>query len=165
MLTKPVKHSHLFDAIVAVFATAPIAPPALAPVHVTPQDLRILVAEDNSVNQKVARAMLARLGYQPDFVANGHEAVAAVERGEYDLVFMDVQMPELDRLDATRAILRAHPTDRPRICGMTANAREEDRQACFAAGMDDYVAKPVTLDNLQEVLRRAKLGLDHKGRP
>jgi len=161
VLTKPVKHSALFDAIIGVFAstTTPVPSRTITPPEAVPtpaHPLRILVAEDNSTNQKVARAMLARLGYQIDLAANGREAIDAVARGRYDVVFMDVMMPELDGLDATRAILAAHPDpkSRPRIIGMTANAMDEDRKACLAAGMDDYLAKPVTLEKLRESLDR-----------
>ena len=118
--------------------------------------LRILLAEDSAVNQKVALALLAKLGYRADVVGNGREALTALEQGRYDVVLMDVQMPELDGLDTSRRI-RERWTDgeRPRIIAMTANALQEDRDACFAAGMDDYVAKPVRPEELAEALTRA----------
>jgi CheY-like chemotaxis protein/HPt (histidine-containing phosphotransfer) domain-containing protein len=115
--------------------------------------LRILLAEDNAVNQKVALALLGQLGYRADVAWNGVEALAALERQPYDVVLMDVHMPELDGLDATRRICeRWTPETRPRIVAMTANVLLEDREACFAAGMDDYVAKPIRPDELARAL-------------
>ena len=106
------------------------------------------------MNQKVALRLLERLGYGADVVSNGLEALEAVERQPYDVVLMDVQMPELDGLDASRQICeRRPPSSRPRIIAMTANAMPEDREACLAAGMDDYLAKPIRADELAEALR------------
>jgi CheY-like chemotaxis protein len=117
--------------------------------------LRVLVAEDNVVNQKVVMAMLSHLGYRADLVANGLEAVDAVRRVAYDVVFMDLQMPELDGVGATREIIIEHPHDRrPRIVALTANAYDEDREACLAAGMDDYVSKPLKTETLEAALLR-----------
>jgi CheY-like chemotaxis protein/HPt (histidine-containing phosphotransfer) domain-containing protein len=122
-----------------------------------PSSLRILLAEDNTMNQKVALRLLERLGYGADVASNGLEALEALERQPYDVVLMDVQMPEVDGLDASRRICERWPAEtRPRIIAMTANAMPEDREACFAAGMDDYVAKPIRADELAEALRRAK---------
>jgi CheY-like chemotaxis protein len=119
--------------------------------------LRILLAEDNAVNQKVALRLLDRLGYRADVASNGLEALAALERKSYDVVLMDVQMPELDGLDASRRICERWPAEvRPRIIAMTANAMPEDREACFAAGMDDYVAKPIRPNELSDALSRAR---------
>jgi CheY-like chemotaxis protein len=119
--------------------------------------LRILVAEDNAVNQKVALRLLKQLGFGADVVWNGLEALEALERKSYDVVLMDVQMPELDGLDASRRIgERMAPDERPRIIAMTANALPEDREACLAAGMDDYVAKPIRPDELAAALRRVE---------
>jgi CheY-like chemotaxis protein len=110
------------------------------------------------MNQMVALRLLQRLGYSADVAANGIEALDALERKPYDVVLMDVQMPELDGLDASRRICERWPADsRPRIVAMTANALPEDREACFAAGMDDYVAKPIRADELAQALKRAKL--------
>ena len=118
--------------------------------------LRILVAEDNPVNQLVACRLLERLGYRADAVADGVEAVAALEMRNYDLVLMDVQMPRMDGLEATRRILaRAEPDRAPSIVGVTAGALDADRRACADAGMDDHVAKPVTLRALTALIERA----------
>jgi CheY-like chemotaxis protein len=158
-LAKPLKASQLFDALMRVFAAQrpDVAAVAADGAPAEASSLRILLAEDNTVNQKVALAMLAKLGYQADVVWNGLQALGALERQRYDVVLMDVQMPELDGLDTTRRIHERWPRDqRPRIVAMTANALQEDREACFAAGMDDYVAKPIRPDDLAEALRKAQ---------
>jgi len=118
--------------------------------------LRILVAEDNDVNQILINAVLARMGHRVHLVANGHLAVEAVRRGDYDLVLMDLQMPGMDGMEATQAI-RALGDGRASlpIIAMTANAFEEDRRACLAAGMDDYVAKPIDVERLAEAIARS----------
>jgi CheY-like chemotaxis protein/HPt (histidine-containing phosphotransfer) domain-containing protein len=119
--------------------------------------LRILLAEDNVVNQKVALRLLGQMGYRADVAANGLEAVEAVERQTYDLVLMDVQMPELDGFEASREINRRWPGERrPRIVAMTANAMQGDRELCEAAGMDDYVAKPIRVEELVAALERCQ---------
>jgi signal transduction histidine kinase/DNA-binding response OmpR family regulator len=161
-LTKPVKASRLFDALSDVWSPrAPVvhqkgAHPSgrrLGDAH----PLRILVAEDNIVNQKVAVSMLSRLGYRADLAANGREAVEAVRRVPYDVVFMDLQMPELDGIGALKAIHAEHRDGRrPRIIALTANAFEDDREECLAAGMDDYLSKPMDRDRLMAALSRAQ---------
>ncbi|MDP2055924.1 MAG: response regulator, partial [Acidobacteriota bacterium] len=114
------------------------------------------VAEDNLVNQKIALLMLKRLGYRADLVANGREAVEAVRQVPYDVVLMDLQMPELDGLDATRQILAEHPAGRrPRIVALTANAFEDDRIECLAAGMADHLSKPLQKERLESALLRS----------
>jgi CheY-like chemotaxis protein len=119
--------------------------------------LRILLAEDNVVNQKVALRILGQLGYRADVAANGLEALAAVARQTYDVVLMDVQMPELDGLGASREINRRWPgARRPRLVAMTANAMQGDRELCEAAGMDDYVAKPIRVEELVAALGRCR---------
>jgi signal transduction histidine kinase/DNA-binding response OmpR family regulator len=165
-LTKPVKASQLYNALLSVLAHHVHEPRAASalPVERKPAttSLRILLAEDNAVNQKVALRLLERLGYGADIAWNGAEAIEALERKPYDVVLMDVQMPGLDGLDATRRICERWPAEsRPRIVAMTANALPEDREACFAAGMDDYVAKPIRPDELAAALSRARrLGRD-----
>jgi PAS domain S-box-containing protein len=157
-LSKPLRASQLYNALVRLVSGGATEPSAeLEPADAGTSPLRILLAEDNAMNQKVALRLLERLGYAADVVANGLEAIEAVERSTYDVVLMDVQMPELDGLDASRRICeRRPPGERPRIVAMTANALPEDREACFAAGMDDYVAKPIRPDALAEALKRVK---------
>jgi CheY-like chemotaxis protein len=119
--------------------------------------LRILLAEDNVVNQKVALRLLGQMGYRADVAANGLEAIEAVERQIYDVVLMDVQMPELDGFEASREINRRWPGERrPRLVAMTANAMQGDRELCEAAGMDDYVAKPIRVEELVAALEHSR---------
>jgi signal transduction histidine kinase/DNA-binding response OmpR family regulator len=160
-LTRPIKASRLYDALVDGLAPlSPLLSPEANSSDVLLGDrhpLRILVAEDNLVNQKVALAMLRRLGYRADLAADGVEAVEAVRRIPYDLVFMDLQMPELDGLGAMRQLIDEHPVGRrPRIVALTANAYAEDRLACLAAGMDDYLSKPLQMDGLKGALVRSR---------
>jgi len=115
--------------------------------------LRVLLAEDNAVNQRVAQLMLKKLGYVADVAANGREALTAVERAEYDVILMDLQMPEMDGLEATRAICARWPKGaRPHIVAMTANVSTADRAACAEAGMNGFTGKPVRMQDLRTVL-------------
>jgi CheY-like chemotaxis protein len=118
--------------------------------------LRVLVAEDNAVNQRLASAMLARLGHDAVIVDDGAEAVEAVARGRFDVVFMDVQMPTMSGFDATAAIREAERGTglRVPIVAMTAHAMSGDRELCLEAGMDDYVTKPVSLATIERTLQR-----------
>lgn len=117
--------------------------------------LRILLAEDNLINQKVALRQLAHLGYQADVVANGNEVLQALADRIYDVVLMDIQMPELDGVAATKMIRERWPVARqPWIIALTAHALPQDREAYIAAGMDDYLSKPVNLSGLQAALAR-----------
>jgi CheY-like chemotaxis protein len=119
--------------------------------------LRILLAEDNVVNQKLAVRLLGKMGYRPDVAGNGLEAIQALERQPYDVILMDVQMPELDGLEATRRICRRWPRGaRPFIIAMTADAMQGDREKCLNAGMDDYVTKPVQVAALIDALKRVR---------
>jgi len=124
--------------------------------------LRILLAEDNAVNQKLALRVLERMGYTADVAGDGLGAIASLERESYDLVLMDVQMPELDGLEATRRIRARWPARDVRIVAMTANAMAEDREACLAAGMDDYLAKPIRVDELAAALSRTPSPTTHQ---
>jgi CheY-like chemotaxis protein len=117
-------------------------------------ELTILLAEDNPVNQKVALLMLNKLGYKADVVSNGREAVQALQRQPYDVILMDVQMPEMDGLEATRAISEMVLEKRPRILAMTAYALEGDREKCLNSGMDGYISKPVQIEELRSALER-----------
>jgi signal transduction histidine kinase/ActR/RegA family two-component response regulator len=129
----------------------PVAAARPEPKRASP--LRLLVAEDNPVNQRVASRMLQKLGYQADLVENGRLAVEAAERQAYDVIFMDVQMPELDGLEATRRI-KARRGASPWIIALTAHALEDDRKQCLAAGMNDFLSKPVQLNELTAALER-----------
>jgi signal transduction histidine kinase/CheY-like chemotaxis protein len=125
--------------------------PAMAERH----PLCILLAEDNLVNQKLAVRLLGQMGYRADVANNGVEALDAIERQSYDLVLMDVQMPEMDGLEASHRIVQRWPEGRrPRIVAMTANASQDDRQTCLAAGMDDYLTKPIRVDQLVAALAK-----------
>jgi len=161
-LMKPIKPSQLFDALVAAVASQPTRVDKRTPsrLELDPEmaqrhPLRILLAEDNVVNQKLAQRLLEQMGYRADVAANGLEAIAAIERQPYDVVLMDVQMPEMDGLEASREITRRWPREgRPRIVAMTANAMQGDRELCLAAGMDDYVSKPIRVEELIAALDR-----------
>jgi CheY-like chemotaxis protein len=159
-LAKPIKPSALHDTIATILlgAEAPgtVAAPAGSAVALGERHpLRILLAEDNAVNQKLALRLLAQMAYEAEVAGDGLEVIAAVEHAEFDVVLMDVQMPELDGLEATRRI-RARWPDRPlRIVAMTANAMAGDREACLAAGMNDYISKPIRPAELQAALERS----------
>jgi len=161
-LAKPLHQSQLFDTLMMLLvkdaAPSPAAPakrkmePGMAAGH----PLRILLAEDNVVNQKLAMRLLQQMGYRADLASNGIEAIECMERQPYDVVLMDVQMPEMDGLEASRRInARWKAGERPRIVAMTANAMQGDREECLAAGMDDYVTKPIAIDRLVEALSNA----------
>ncbi|MDQ3127934.1 MAG: GAF domain-containing protein, partial [Chloroflexota bacterium] len=152
-LVKPVKPSALHDALATALgsdepATNGPGPATTASIAPAERTLRILLAEDNAVNQKLALRLLERLGHQADVADDGVAAIEALEAADYDLVLMDVQMPRLDGLEATRQIRTRWPDRRLRIVGLTANAMAGDREACLAAGMDDYVSKPIRPDEL-----------------
>jgi len=127
--------------------------------------LRILLAEDNPVNQKVAIRMLERLGYRLDAVGNGLEVLDALRRQTYDIVLMDVQMPEMNGLDATRHIISTWGTDRPWITALTAGAMKENRDECIAAGVDDFLTKPINIPELEIALKRCFDNLSLKAKP
>ena len=160
-LHKPVKPSNLYNVLIEAFVGQHVV---IKPTSGQPQldshladrlPLRILVAEDNVVNQKLALRILRKMGYHADIAGNGLEVVAALQRQPYDIVFMDMQMPEMDGLDATRRIVAEWPvSQRPFIIAMTAAAMQEDRKLCLAAGMNDYISKPVRLQEFQMALER-----------
>jgi signal transduction histidine kinase/ligand-binding sensor domain-containing protein/DNA-binding response OmpR family regulator len=142
----------------SVSATQPVSLDSLRAGLATPVPvLRILLAEDNTINQKVALMMLERLGSTADVAADGFEALAALRRQTYDLVLMDVHMPGMDGLEATRRIREEWPAGRrPRIVAITANALFGDRESCLAAGMDDYLSKPMRIEDLRSALLRTE---------
>ena len=160
-LTKPAKPAQLFEALATLFKAGPAEAQPLsvhpfAPAAATHTE-RLLLAEDNVVNQKVAFLMLSKLGYRADVAANGLEVLDAVKRQPYDIILMDVQMPEMDGLAAARALRGQDPDPRTRPCiiALTANAMQGDREACLGAGMDDYISKPIKTEELAAALDRA----------
>ncbi len=168
-LTKPLKPTQLFEALVRIFSGAakPGGKPATGPAKLDPGlgtrlPLRVLVCDDNAINLKVAVRLLQQMGYRPDVAADGREALAQLDRQAYDLIFMDVMMPEMDGLEATREIrqrqkdLAQFPNYKTPIVivAMTASAMQGDREKCLAAGMDDYLAKPVRPEDVRSVIER-----------
>jgi CheY-like chemotaxis protein len=155
-LTKPVKPSQLYETIASVFHGG--SPSEEPEADIRPErnsSLKILVAEDNRLNQKVALRMLEKTGCNADLACDGVEAVQMACSKDYDLIFMDVQMPRMDGLDATRELIRRFENKkRPVIIGMTAHAAGEERARGMEAGMDDYLTKPIQLVKLREVIRR-----------
>lgn len=164
VLSKPIKQSHLYDILVEILGkqvnkiSRSNAPTQQINAQLGQQHpLRILLAEDNLVNQKVALQMLQRLGYRGDAVANGLEAIQALRRQPYDVVLMDVQMPEMDGLEATRWICQNYQAaTKPRIIAITANAMHGDREICLEAGMEDYFSKPLRLEELRQALEKCQ---------
>nr|WP_316644572.1 GAF domain-containing protein [uncultured Roseateles sp.] len=162
-LHKPLRQSQLFDTLMNLLG-AVVAPHVQEPSGASANaglaarhPLRILLAEDNAVNQKLALRLLQQMGYRADLASNGIEAIESIERQTYDVVLMDVQMPEMDGLEASRRISgRWSRRERPRIVAMTANAMQGDREDCLAAGMDDYLAKPIRVEALVQALLRAE---------
>ncbi len=162
-LPKPVKASQIYNTLVEVLAgssrvrvkpSGKQSAPDFDGQMSSRMPLRILLAEDNSMNQKLATLFLERLGYRADVAANGLEAVDAVLRQQYDTILMDVQMPEMDGLEATRKI-RGQAIRQPHIIAMTANAMRGDREQCLEAGMNDYITKPIDVKELRNALAKA----------
>jgi CheY-like chemotaxis protein len=161
-LSKPIKPRKLIDTLAGILNGQTITHSvalARADRNLAQRiPLRILLAEDNLINQKLAVKMLERIGYCPDIAGNGVEVLAALRRQTYDLVLMDVQMPEMDGVEATRRIRQEWPGDSgPRIVAITANAFKSDREQCLAAGMDGYVTKPIQFRELQAVLEQCSV--------
>jgi len=160
VLLKPIRQSALFDTLIDVFASQAKTVDKPSPERVTldpgmasRHPLRILLAEDNVVNQKLALRLLSQMGYRADVAANGLEVIQAVKRQMYDAILMDVQMPEMDGLEATRRLCAELSAEkRPRIIAMTANAMQGDREMCLEAGMDDYLSKPIRVEELVNAL-------------
>ncbi|XXF75431.1 response regulator [Myxococcaceae bacterium GXIMD 01537] len=165
VLPRPVKASQLYDALVTCLsddverAQAHVVPEPARPGGLLGErlPLRILLVEDNATNQKLALLVLERLGYRAEVAGNGREALRALSRQRYDIAFMDMQMPEMDGLEATRAIRQQIPaSEQPWIIAMTANAMESDRRQCLAAGMDDYLSKPLRVEALVAALQQSR---------
>ena len=161
-MVKPIKPSVFYDVLIDVFERQPtpirkLTAPAKIDKHLAERHpLQILLAEDNPINQKVALKILERMGYRADIAANGLEVLQALERQAYDLVLMDIQMPEMDGEEATRLIRQNLPEDRrPYIVAMTAHALEGDREKYLSAGMDDYIKKPVRVEELIAAIEKA----------
>jgi PAS domain S-box-containing protein len=171
-LTKPVSQSELFEAISRVLGTLESQPDSVtlvAPqtVPMPTRKLRVLLAEDNAVNQKLASRLLARQGHHVTVAADGREAIAALDRENFDVVLMDVQMPEMDGFETTAAI-RARERDTGGhlpIIAMTAHAMQGDRQRCLAAGMDSYISKPIKVRELIELLEKVSDAAQEEASP
>lgn len=161
-LRRPIKQAHLYEALLRALEEQSVQPktpqlPSSYDQLAEQIPLKILLVEDNSVNQKVALLILKRLGYRADVAANGIEAIAALRQRRYDVVLMDMQMPEMDGLTATRQICQEwEPSLRPQIIAMTANAMEGDREICLEAGMNDYISKPVQVEELIKALSQCQ---------
>ncbi|MDJ0708254.1 MAG: response regulator [Leptolyngbyaceae cyanobacterium MO_188.B28] len=164
-LNKPIKQSHLCDVLTQIFVGQPVRiqkstldhPACLDSALAQKHPLRILVAEDNLVNQQLACQWLGKMGYRPDMVGNGYEAIDALKRQPYDVILMDVHMPEMDGLTATTKICEQWSEgERPQIIALTANAMKGDRERCLAAGMNNYISKPIKIEELVSVLKQAQ---------
>jgi PAS domain S-box-containing protein len=158
---KPIKHGELFELLMRLCAGTeyriPRSPssPVLDKSLASRIPLSILVAEDNEISQELVRRILVQMGYAPELVFTGMEVLAAMRRHSFDLIFMDIQMPELDGYDTTRIILEEYRgKQRPVIVAMTANVMMGDKEQCLEVGMDDYVPKPISLDNIRRVIER-----------
>jgi CheY-like chemotaxis protein len=151
-VSKPVKPSHLLETLTVEqhIISSPVNPSESNTYTAAP--LSILIAEDNTVNQHLLKTMLLKMGYEADLVENGREAVEAAKQKLYQLIFMDVQMPEMDGLEATR-VIRAQLPYQPVIVAMTANAMQGDQEMCLEAGMNDYVSKPFRRAELERVVK------------
>ncbi|MEA5602544.1 response regulator [Nostoc sp. UHCC 0252] len=158
-LSKPIKQSQLYDIITRILGNQPspasISDFSLVDRHLDHRlPLRILLAEDTAVNQKVALLMLQKMGYSADVVTNGVEVLKALEKQPYDVVLMDIQMPEMDGLETSRRICQEWEGFRPHIIAITANAMRGDREVCLGAGMDDYISKPIQFQELTQALSK-----------
>lgn len=162
MVTKPIHSSRLHDALVTVIygeLVEHLRTPetsTVEPSFAIAKPLRILLAEDNLVNQRVALGFLSKYGYRADVAANGQEVLEALERQTYDVIFMDINMPEMDGLTATKSIRQRDDLTQPYIIAMTANALYEDRQRSLDAGMNDYISKPIRMNELTTALQRVQ---------
>jgi CheY-like chemotaxis protein len=166
-LNKPIKQSQLYNSLLHLITQQPIkfvgsdqntnqSFPNLAEL-----DIRILIAEDHPVNLKMVKLMLTKLGLRADVAGNGLEVLSALDRQSYDVILMDVQMPEMDGLEATKQIRMWYWYEQPKIIAMTANAMQGDREVCLDAGMDDYISKPIKMPELVRVLTQCSLNANN----
>ncbi len=156
VLTKPVKHQQLYQVIAQdlnkeIVVEVEPKKSLLSEAFALESPFNILVAEDNVMNQKLIMRILSKLGYQPELAVDGQEVIDMMQRKSYDLILMDVQMPNIDGLEATRLLRKIYGA-KPLIAAMTANAMSEDKENCFAAGMDDYISKPISIEALMNML-------------
>jgi CheY-like chemotaxis protein len=163
IVSKPIQQSQLYGILMQIFTGRPLKVvdssllPSSRQILAQSLPLRILVAEDASINQEVIRLLLEKLGYQADIVSNGVETLKYLRRQSYDVVLMDIQMPQMDGLEATRQICQEWPTQtRPRIIAMTAEVAPGDREKCLKAGMSDYIAKPIRLEELRKAIAKCR---------
>lgn len=169
-VSKPIKQVHLYKVLsdslsgqVSQVKPAASSPSAIAPQLAAQFPLKILLAEDNRVNQKVALHLLKLMGYQADLARDGLEVLEAIHRQSYDVILMDVQMPNMDGLSTTRRIRQeSWQSPRPRIIAMTANAMQGDREDCLEAGMDDYISKPIRIEALTEALSKCQPQVENR---
>lgn len=157
IINKPVKLSRLYDSFMEALASLPLLTGDISspgPGAGASGGKRVLLVEDNISNQKVTMAMLKRLGYEADLAGNGVEALGAMKNRDYDIVLMDLRMPEMNGLEATKVIRERWPDKRTRIIAITAFALQRDRERCLSAGMDDYISKPVRMDELEKILAK-----------
>jgi len=160
-IPKPIRHSHLFNALLRITGVHPQEPLQIVEktfdnTLATRYPLRILLVEDNSVNQKVGLLMLSRLGYAADLATNGHQAVQAIENAQYDLILMDIQMPDMNGIEATRLIREKLDGSCPLIFALTAEALEGDKRRFLELGFDGYLSKPLQAHVLQDMLKTVK---------
>ncbi|WP_228014456.1 PAS domain S-box protein [Fortiea sp. LEGE XX443] len=172
-LTKPIKQSQLYYVLTHAFRHQPL-PASISPPDSSQFDfhlaekmpLRILLAEDSLVNQKVALLMLKKIGYQADVVTDGQQVIQALQRQPYDVVLMDIHMPEMDGLETSQRICQQwEASERPYIIAITANAMRGDREVCLASGMDDYISKPVQMAELVQALSKCQPRIPTKAPP
>jgi CheY-like chemotaxis protein len=163
-ISKPIKPSLLFDVLISVLTGRQATQRGRrnGETHYNADmgrqhPLRLLLAEDNTINQQVITRQLERLGYRIDIAANGLEVLQALHRQNYDAILMDIHMPEMDGLEASRRICQEWAAlERPRLIALTANAMSGDRETCLAAGMDDYISKPVQIQELVRALEECQ---------
>lgn len=161
-LSNPVKFSDMYKILVDLFKTlnreinvAELQNPAVELPLAERIPINILIAEDNLINQKLVTHVLSKMGYKIDIAENGIEVIQALKKKDYDLIFMDVQMPEMDGLEATSIIVNNWPrASRPVIIAMTANAMIGDKEKCIEAGMDDYMSKPIVLSDIKTKIEK-----------